>query len=221
LSKLYRVMIEKKLVELNPVRLLERLSEKSGERQVYVSASDFSAIVSHLPSWMVPVAWTAYYTGMRLGEVLGLKRSQVNLSRRMIVLAPEATKEKDWKRIPIHRELVPIIEGATKLKSLRYDEIFLRDGKPISRFLVRRPWVEAVARAGLRDVRFHDIRAVWATNARRSGIDYEIRQQIMGHATRLKSVSERYGRISEKELIESIDKLSFDFGHTEVLTNTG
>jgi len=31
---------------------------------------------------------TSYYTGMRLGEVLGLKRYQVHLHRRMMFLTP-------------------------------------------------------------------------------------------------------------------------------------
>jgi len=65
--------------------------------------------------------------------------------------------------------------------------------------------------------RFHDLRHTWKTNARRSGMDGEIRESILGHASREKSVSERYGRISDLELLEAIDSMTFDHGPTEIM----
>jgi hypothetical protein len=65
--------------------------------------------------------------------------------------------------------------------------------------------------------RFHDLRHTWKSNARRSGMDSEIREAILGHAQRGLSVTERYGRISEAELVREIDKMTFDHGETEIL----
>ena len=65
--------------------------------------------------------------------------------------------------------------------------------------------------------RFHDLRHTWKTNARRSGMDPEIREAILGHAERGKSVVERYGRISDQELVQAIDLMTFDHGETEIL----
>jgi hypothetical protein len=53
---------------------------------------------------------------------------------------------------------------------------------------------------------------------RNSGVDPEITETIMGHSTRVKNVKERYGRILDAELIQTIDKLHFDFGPTVILT---
>jgi hypothetical protein len=50
----------------------------------------------------------------------------------------------------------------------------------------------------------------WNVNARRSGLDYEIRQSIMGHADRMKPARERYGFISDEELIAAIDKFTYE-----------
>jgi len=44
----------------------------------------------------------------------------------------------------------------------------------------------------------------------------EIQESIMGHSTRARSVSERYGRISDNELIAAVDQMSFDHGDTEI-----
>jgi hypothetical protein len=63
----------------------------------------------------------------------------------------------------------------------------------------------------------HDLRHTWSVNARRSGLDYEIRQSIMGHADRMKPVGERYGFISDEEIITAIDKFTYDQGLTQIL----
>ena len=67
--------------------------------------------------------------------------------------------------------------------------------------------------------RFHDLRHTWRTNARRSGVDAQIAESIIGHWLRGKSVNDRYGRIGNHELIDAIDKMSFDHGDTEILVS--
>ncbi len=80
-------------------------------------------------------------------------------------------------------------------------------------------WPRACESLGLDDPlpRLHDLRATWRTNARRSGMRYDIEMNIMGHSSRMKSVHERYGRISDQELVEAIDQMTFDNGETEIL----
>jgi integrase len=99
------------------------------------------------PEWFRPIVLTSYYTGMRRGEILNLTRQQVNPSTRMIVLAPQDTKETHWKRIPIHNELVPMLEEAFKVRVLGTDQVFLlRDDKgarPLAFETIRNPWPRA------------------------------------------------------------------------------
>jgi hypothetical protein len=55
------------------------------------------------------------------------------------------------------------------------------------------------------------------TNARRSGMCLEIREAILGHAQQGKSVTERFGRIGDEELVSAIGSMAFDKGDTEIL----
>jgi len=50
-------------------------------------------------------------------------------------------------------------------------------------------------------------------------MDPEIRESILGHAGKGKSVSERYGRIGDQELIKAIDNTTFDHGSTEIVVS--
>lgn len=219
LSRLFRVLIELQLVEVNPCRLVRKLSEKTGERQVYVSHADFNRIIAHLEPWFVPIAQVAFYSGMRQGEIVGLTRRQVNLKKRLIYLGPQDVKEGHWKRVPIHVDLVPVLESAMKVQALGVDRIFLRNGRTITRNDLRRAWAGKVNKVELPQAPvFHDLRHCWMTNARRSGIDWEIRQAIVGHWARTRAVSERYGRVSDEELLRAIDKWSPHHGESEIWT---
>lgn len=52
-------------------------------------------------------------------------------------------------------------------------------------------------------------------------MDPEIRENIMGHWHRGKTVTEKYGRISDEELILAVDSMTFDNGGTEILLSDG
>ncbi|MDQ7785477.1 MAG: site-specific integrase [Desulfomonilaceae bacterium] len=223
LSRLFGVMIEMRLLDTNPVRIVEQLSRKSSEREAYVARSDVRAIADSCPEWFSSIIWTAFFTGMRRGEILGLKRQGVKLAKRIITLTPEETKEGHWKRVPVHQELVPILEDAMRLTVLGCDDVFFvqdrRGLRPIPEETARNPWPRACKKLGLEKPwpRFHDLRHTWKTNARRSRMDPEIREAILGHSTKERSVSERYGRISDQELVAAIDSMTFDHGETEIL----
>jgi integrase len=218
LSKMFNVLIKLRLIEVNPARLVRNLNEKSGEREVYLGHGDFCAIVAHLPQWLRPIAQTLYYTGMRRGEALGLTRDRINLNERIILLRPEDVKERRWKRVPIHRDLVPILENVMKISAMGTDRVFLIKGRPPNEDSLRKPWNFAVAGVGFESApTVHDLRHTWKTNAMRSGVDPEIRESVMGHWFRGKSVTERYGRISDADLLREIDKMTFDHGETEIL----
>jgi integrase len=171
--------------------------------------------------------WTAYYSGMRRKEILGLNRKPVNLMKRIITLFPDKTKEGHWKRVPIHRDLVPILEEAQKVTCLGTEKVFvLKDGpsiRPLELEAFKNCWPRACEALEQKKLlqkpipRFNDLRHTWKTNARRSGMDPEIREAILGHAERGKSVVERYGRISDQEFLKAIDSMTFDNGETEIL----
>jgi len=220
LSIMFRVLTELQHMTVNPARLVRYLSENEAKRHVYLSFRDFHLILARLPEFFVPIAQTAYYTGMRRGEVLGLTWRRVDLKRRIIDLTPLEVKERDWKRVPIHKELVAVFETLLARRVVRLDNVFTNHGEPVThKNQVRWCWDRHVVKVhGLEPPpHFHDLRHTWKTNARRSGMDEEIREAIMGHATRIRTVSEGYGWISDEELVRAIDQMTFDHGVTKIV----
>jgi integrase len=222
LSGIFRVLVDSQKLEINPVKHVKSLSTKGDQREVYLSRALVMEVTSQAPAWFEGVILTAFYTGMRLGEIRSLTHEQVKLSNRMIYLSPQNTKEGHEKRVPVHRELLPALEIAMKVVRFDSNRLFLVSGRHGTREpsedSFKKPWGRAYKALNLPKPwpTFHDLRHTWKTNARRSGMDPEIRESILGHWFKEKSVTERYGRISDQELVNAIDSMTFDHGESEI-----
>lgn len=155
-----------------------------------------------------------YLTGLRRGELYALKWKNVDLVSRMIHLHAVDTKESSSKRVPIHKDLIPIFESIAKDETVGDERIWEMGYHSLSYH-----WAEALKKLGWKDPRprINDIRHTWKTNARRSGIDEELRESILGHANRKRNVAHRYGFIDDYELVNAIDKFTYDNGLTKIL----
>lgn len=249
LSGIFGVLINKKKttdISENPCRNVRgrdksmALNFKSKTRQAYLSDSlvRTTLMVAYnkktertvVPPWLKSLILTSFYTGMRLGEILYLKRHQVFLNQRMIFFGAEdimAVKERQPKRIPIHHDLVPILERALSVTALGHNQVFLlTDGqgtRPITKDCVE------LAMRRLNNalnpsprVHFHDMRHTFRANCARSGISDRIAERILGHADKSGyldgdlPVSQRYGEISDDELVRAMDKLTFNHGDSRI-----
>lgn len=159
-SRLFGVLIELQMVDANPARMVKRLSPKAEEREVYLAFSDVHRIVDLSPSWVRPVFLSAYFSGMRRGELLGLTWNQVDLKARIARLSPHDTKEGRSKRVPLRSEVVAVLEQCRRVRSLATDKVFLIDGRPPNGESIKNPWRRACKAVALVDQRprFHDLR---------------------------------------------------------------
>lgn len=114
---------------------------------------------------------------------------------------------------------MPIFERIGRVRSLQDDVVWKINDRPVGYHSLSDPWKTALKRLQWPDPkpRFNDLRHTFKTNARRSGIEEEIRERIMGHLGRKLNVSQRYGFIDDKEFINAIDKFTYDNGLTQIL----
>lgn len=225
LLKFFRVMIELEEIDKNPVKFVKRLSEKDGEREVYISYQDFLRIVDCASSWFPwfePIVQSVYFGAMRRGEVINLTHKRLSLEDRLCYFGPKNTKEAAKKRVPIHKTLLEVLRRTVDL-SKDHDLVFLindSDGKgirPPSKDSLKNPWRKIVDALGLTPrPRLTDLRSTWKRNAFLSGIPERISETIMGHWYAEKSVSRRYGWVSDGELVQAIDMLRVDNGPTHI-----
>ena len=221
LSGIFRHQIEQERLRFNPCSLVQRLPEY--RRNTYISHFDFHRMLD-VAGWLRHILVIMYFTGMRPSEVFDLDWSEVDFSRRMIVLPPERTKEGknenqefiEPKSVPMRWELVELFQ------SMRHQDgnvvrisgrVFTHQGKPITRQMKRKCWARILRLTGLSGLQLRDLRHAFKTNLEMSGIKEVIVDKIVGHATQLE-VRKGYIHVSDGELLAAVDNMTFDHGPT-------
>lgn len=217
LSAIFEVLRDNELVTENPCELVRGnargLKLASHPRQRYLSWDTVNLIIDAYnkrtkgtvcPRWLRPVILTSYYSGMRLGAILELNCSMVFLSKRVIFLAATDPKEKRPKKVPIYRDLLPVLEQALQVRSMEHDDVFhlvdRRGTRPIQKDCVKLAMgrISSALNPNPR-WRFYDFRHTFKSNCSRSGIPDRMSERIMGHSDKSGnldghlSVSRRYG----------------------------
>jgi len=146
-----------------------------------------------------PVFVIALETGLRRGDLLGLKWSSVDLSAGWIRVSVRKTSREAL--IPISRACREALLTSRGRRALN-DLVFVTDeGKPLPWTTVRRYFEMAKKIAGVtRRFRFHDLRHTFGSTLASRGVSLQVIAKALGHAS--VRMSERYARPSQESLQE-------------------
>lgn len=171
-------------------------------RRGFLEHSDFKRLRQELPEYLRALSTPAYYTGMRLGKILGLRWDNVDFQTNEIRLDPGTTKNDEPRTNPLIGELSDMLRIELE-KDPDAEFIFAREGQRIGSF--RKAWKSACKRAGLNGLLFHDLRRTGVRNLVRAGVPERVAMAISGHKTR--AVFERYNIVSGRDLKEAANRL--------------
>lgn len=142
------------------------------------------AILASAPAWLVPVVQLALWTGLRLNEILMLRRSSIDFGRhRLFVSNPK------WKKDRRKTEGVPLGTAARALLCGLCDSA--TDGGllfPDERGCVRvrqtvsSAFIRACSAAGVKGFRFHDLRHEYGSRLGDADVNLKKIALLMGHA---------------------------------------
>ncbi len=178
---------------------------KPGEnaREGFVERAEFEKLVGQLPAPVLQdVAWWAYATGMRDGEIRSLTWAGYDHETRTLRLPARSSKNNRPRLIVLKNwpELAAVIERRLADRRPGCPLIFHREGRRIGNFYTT--WMRAVDRAEVRKFSIHDLRRTAARNMRRAGIDEPTAMLIMGHETN--AMFKRYSITDERDLEEAM-----------------
>ncbi|MGC4099522.1 MAG: site-specific integrase [Nitrospira sp.] len=158
--------------------------------------------------WRIIV--TELNTGLREAKLLSIDRSWIReeVDGWWLMLPPSATRLKGTPtRIPLN---------ASALSALRDPLPSLADGRVFRRWndirAFKKYWARACGLAKIQDLHFHDLRHTFATRLQGLGIDYEVRQALLGHSMPGMTASYSHGGPEwDKKLRDAVTKLDSAF----------
>lgn len=126
--------------------------KESAPRQGFFEREQYEALFSALPDYLrLPLA-IGYFTGMREGEILGLRWNQVDFLSGIIRLQAGETKNGEGREIPIAPQLLDLLRkqhakrnAACECVCFRFD----RGGHAVRIEGFRKAWYSACVKAGL------------------------------------------------------------------------
>lgn len=152
-----------------------------------------------------PIVLCALETGMRRGEILGLRWEDVDLERRILYVGE--TKTGIPRHVPISSRLAEVLRYRAGNGLGEY--VFAgapgigKRGRPFHD--VRTAFENACRRAGIAGFRFHDLRHTAASHMVMAGVPIKVVGEILGHAT--VSMTERYSHLLPEHKLRAVDML--------------
>lgn len=144
------------------------------------------------------------YTGMRINELLEMKRENVDLNERYFY-GGKKTKSGKTRYTPIHDEIYPLVK---KYYDQGHEYLMTKDGSRIVyRTFMTVYWKKLKVYLGT-DQTPHCTRHTFITFADRCDLDRKLLKKIVGHST-ITDVTDHYSHRDMQELLREINKLTY------------
>lgn len=194
------------IIDKSPARNVRRI-EDNNHKERYLTTEETEHLLQQLKSCkskVIPdIIEFLILTGARKGEVVGLRWDELNFKQGTWVLPAERNKAKVRKVIPLSGAALQVL-ARRKENNCEYVFPNPKTGWPIKHF--HNTWDRIRQRAGIPDVRIHDLRHNFASLLINSGRSlYEV-QKLLGHSQI--STTQRYAHLTQDTLQEATEMVS-------------
>lgn len=202
LKRAFNIMIQDDLINYNPCCKVKML-EADGRRYRYLTREEWERLKAELSPTALQIVTVALLTGFRSGNVLKLKWEQIDLNLRTIELLKTENKGKKYIKMSISDSLYNLL---LTLEPKRSGYVFINPKTEKPYTTIKTAFKAAVRRAGLEDLRFHDLRRTVGTWLLTSGVDIRTVQSILAHSD--VRTTERYLALTNEQNIKAMGVLN-------------
>lgn len=195
---------------MNPCRLVPKFPERKRER--FLSARELQTLGSVLSQaeqngsetpHVIAAFRLLILTGCRLREIQTLQWDFVTGG----YLALPDTKT-GARRIPLTKEAQAVLAALPRAQDNPYVIIGHVPGQHVTD--LERPWRRLRVKAGLDEVRIHDLRHTYASNALASGMGLEMVGKLLGHASI--QTTQRYAHLADEQVRDAANLVAGSIG---------
>jgi integrase len=202
LRRVLNVALANDLIDRNPVKRVKFYREASGRVRWLTDEEELRLREEIGERWWPFVAF-AINTGLRQGEQLGLRWRHIDLVNR--ILTVPRSKHGGARHVQLNDTALAVLRSMPR--HLRSDIVFATTkGTPINPAnLAHRVFRPAIERAGIADLRWHDLRHSFASRLVMAGVDLRSVQELLGHKTLAMTL--RYSHLAPAHLHAAVHAL--------------
>jgi len=204
LKHILGLAVDWEIIPVNPAQGVKPPRVPPG-RVRYLQPRELQLVLAACPEWLRPVAMFAAATGMRRGEILGLRSLDVDEKGRRILLP--RTKNGEGRIVYLNGIAQPVIAAQTPAATTT-DLVF--NDRHLTPSNVSLTFLRACRSVGVSDFRFHDLRHTAASWMRMRGADIHTVAQVLGHKDL--RMAARYQHLSPAFLAEAVGLLDQAYG---------
>lgn len=201
LSDLFSCAIRDAKMTENPMRHVKRLREPAPRDRILSQEEKILLLQKcseQKTSPLLPVVLIALLTGWRKGQILGLRAEDLDPSTQSVWIG--ASKFSKPRKVPVNEMAWKILAKVATERGAGHLFLHHRTGEPLKD--IKKVWERAVAAAGIPNLRFHDLRGVFATVMLEAKADSFTIQRALGHSS--DSMTKRYAQVRDPLLLEGL-----------------
>lgn len=183
-----------------------KLLPDNDKRQPYpLSWAEQTQLFKELPAYLEQMALFAVNTGCRDGEVCRLRWTwEVDvpqLGTSVFIVPRQLVKNGDERVVVLNRVARSVVDARRGIDRVH---VFTYEGRPITRMLTS-GWLRARKKAGLPQVRVHDLKHAFGRRLQAAGVSFEDRQDLLGH--RSGRITTHYSAAELARLLEAANRV--------------
>jgi integrase len=184
------------------IKLLPDLNKR---RPYPLSWEEQDRLFRLLPDHLAQMSLFAVNTGCRVGEICNLKweweEPIPQLDTSVFIVPDYLVKNGDERLIVLNRVATSVVES---VRGNHKTHVFTYRGHPVHSML-NTGWQRARVKAGLPQVRVHDLKHTFGRRLRAAGVGFEDRQDLLGH--RAGRITTHYSAAELSRLLEAANKV--------------
>jgi len=162
----------------NPVKKVEFFQERQYVMKI-LDREEINRLIDAAADHLKPILIIALNTGMRRGEIFNLRWSDIDFIDHYIHI--KKTKSNVMRKVPMNSVVATTLKNIEKKSEFIFPSLWSKKHKHIND--VFNSFKTACSNAGIKDLRFHDLRHTAATLMVTGGVDLATVSQILGHST--------------------------------------
>jgi len=181
-----------------------------------LSWAEQKRLFKELPEHLRNMALFAVNTGCRDREICQLQWQWEikvrELHTSVFIIPKKIVKNKHDRLVVLNKTAWEVIQ---QVRGRHTTYVFTYHGKPIQRML-RSAWRKARVRAGLAQVRVHDLKHTFGRRLRAAGVNFENRQDLLGHKSC--RITTHYSAAELKNLLKAANSVCMGTTSSPVMT---